>query len=405
MVIGVAAGHRSRPAIRPPTESFRQYVYARRVTSAWTKSAPWLRPTGFSTARRCVPSEGAAPPRGRIPPRACPFYHALMVRCPSGALSELAFVGTRREILRGFAEPSPSFERTSCRLYSPCRSHLYRRDSIGPLDGSCMNASFARHAQRPARGSARPRLLRLMIVIAAILIVSVLPATVRANNSETRPTIVLVHGAWASPPGWDMVVAGLQKDGFTTVTPMLGLLSIAEDVAIVRAVLDAISGPKILVGHSYGGIVISNAAYGRSDVLGLVFTAAFVPEQGESIFSLGADFHTSEAFNHFIWTGTPFASPAFIDPAFFAQFFCQDLNPNLEATLNAEQIPLNFSIAPTPSGPVAWHTLPSWYAISGKDLMIDPAEELFMAQRAGATTIVFPAASHAGGITHYATGF
>ncbi len=268
-----------------------------------------------------------------------------------------------------------------------------------------MNASFARHVERPARGSARPRLLRLMIVIAAILIVSVLPATAGASDSETRPTIVLVHGAWASPPGWDMVVAGLQKDGFTTVTPTLGLLSIAGDVAIVRAVLDGISGPKILVGHSYGGIVISNAAYGRSDVLGLVFTAAFVPDQGDSIFSLGAGFHTSEAFNHFIWTGTPFASPAFIDSAFFAQFFCQDLNPNLEATLNAEQIPLNFSIALTPSGPVAWHTLPSWYAVSGKDLMVDPAEELFMAQRAGATTVVFPAASHAGGITHYATGF
>src|SRR2546422_912694 len=120
---------------------------------------------------------------------------------------------------------------------------------------------------------------------------------------------------------------------------------------------------------------------------------------------LGAGFQTSEAFNHFIWTGTPFASPAFIAPAFFAQFFCQDLNPNLAATLNAEQIALNFSIALTPSGPVAWHTLPAWYALSGKDLMIDPAEGLFMAQRAGATTIVFPAASHAGGFTHYATGF
>src|SRR5205807_8001702 len=133
-------------------------------------------------------------------------------------------IGTRfcrhpaSHILRGFDEPSPSFERASCRLYSPCRSHLYRRDSIGRLEGSWMNASFGRHVERPARGSARPRLLRLVIVIAAILIVSVLPATARANNSETRPTIVLVHGAWASPPGWDLVVAGLQKDGFTTMT-------------------------------------------------------------------------------------------------------------------------------------------------------------------------------------------
>ena len=267
-----------------------------------------------------------------------------------------------------------------------------------------MNASFVPNAQRAVRGSTRSRLLRPMVVIAVVLMVSVLPTMARADSSE-RPTIVLVHGAWASSEGWDMVVAGLQKDGYRTATPTLGLQSIAEDVAIVRAALDNILGPKILVAHSYGGFVISNAASGRSDVLGLVFTAAFVPDQGDSIFSLGAGFHTSEAFNHFIWTGTPFASPAFIDPAFFAQFFCQDLNPNLEATLNAEQIPLNFSIALTPSGPVAWHTLPSWYAISGKDLMIDPAEELFMAQRAGATTIVFPAASHAGGVTHYSTGF
>src|SRR5207245_4200864 len=105
---------------------------------------------------------------------------------------------------------------------------------------------------------------------------------------------------------WRTGLAGLEKAGSATGTPTLDLLSIAEDVAIVRAVLDGISGPKILVGHSYGGIVISNAAYGRSDVLGLVFTAAFVPDQGDSIFSLGAGLHASEAFNHFIWTGTPF---------------------------------------------------------------------------------------------------
>src|SRR5437773_11946211 len=99
-----------------------------------------------------------------------------------------------------------------------------------------------------------------------------------------------------------MVVAGLQKDGFTTVTPTLGLLSIAGDVAIVRAVLDGFSGPQILVGHSYGGIVISNAAYGWRDVRGIVFTAAFVLDTGLSIFRLGAALHTSEAFNHSIGT-------------------------------------------------------------------------------------------------------
>jgi len=136
-----------------------------------------------------------------------------------------------------------------------------------------------------------------------------------------------------------------------------------------------------------------------------VFAAAFVPDESDTIFSLGAGFVTSGVFDHLIWTGAPFDSPALIDPAFFPQFFCQDLNPKLAATLSTEQMPLNFSIAGTPSGPVAWHTLPSWYAVSGKDLTIDPAEELFMAQRAGATTVVFPAASHVGGLTHYATGF
>jgi pimeloyl-ACP methyl ester carboxylesterase len=268
-----------------------------------------------------------------------------------------------------------------------------------------MKVAFAPPTQTAIRDPIRSPLHRIVIVLAIILSVSVLPATAHADGSGTSPTIVLVHGAWASSEGWDRVVAALQKDGYTTVVPTLGLLSIAGDVAIVRAALDNIPGPKILVAHSYGGIVISNAASGRPDVLGLVFSAAFVPDEGDSIFSLGAGFQTSEAFNHFIWTGAPFGSPAFIDPAFFPQFFCQDLNPKLAATLNAEQIPANFSIVLTPSGPVAWHTLPSWYAISGKDLIIDPAEQRFMAHRAGATTIEFSAASHAGGMTHYATGF
>src|SRR3989475_12175616 len=99
-----------------------------------------------------------------------------------------------------------------------------------------MNASFARLAKSAARGSVRPRPLRLMIVIAAVLIVSILPAMARADDSE-RPTIVLVHGAWASAPGWDMVVAGAPKDGVPTATPPPGLLSLADGVAIVRAVL------------------------------------------------------------------------------------------------------------------------------------------------------------------------
>lgn len=271
-----------------------------------------------------------------------------------------------------------------------------------------MKSESAPHVQGTINAASWPRPPRLVIVIAVLLMVCALPATALAGNAKAdslRPTIVLIHGAWAGPSGWDEVVAGLQRDGYTTSTPTLDLLSIDGDVAVVRAALDAIPGQKILVGHSYGGIVISNAAFGRSDVLGLVYTAAFVPDEGDSIVSLGAGFKPTEVLNHLIFTGEPFASPAFIDPAFFPQLFCQDLNPKLAATLNAAQRPINASILFSPSGPVAWHSLPSWYAVSGKDLVIDPAQQRWMAQRAGATTIEFPAASHAGGFTHYATGF
>src|SRR2546422_2047812 len=105
----------------------------------------------------------------------------------------------RREIPRGFAEPPSNFERASCCLYSPCRSHLYRRDSFGPLEGFWMDASFARHAPSAVRRSVRPRPLRLMIVISAVGIVSILPALGRADHFD-EPPIVLVHRAWAPPP-------------------------------------------------------------------------------------------------------------------------------------------------------------------------------------------------------------
>ncbi len=257
------------------------------------------------------------------------------------------------------------------------------------------------------RKSGRVLLRAIAIAIVVIFVVSV-PVLAReaTAQTETLPSIVLVHGAWAGPSGWSEVVERLQsKGGYSTVTPTLDLMSLDGDVATVRAALDSLTGQKLLVAHSYGGFVISNAAYGRSDVLGLVYSAGFVPDLGDTILSLGEGFVPSEAFNHLVFTGEPFASPAFIDPAFFPQFFAQDLNPNLAATLNAAQRPINAPILFTPSGPVAWHTLPSWYAVSGADLIIDPAQQRWMAQRAGATTIEFDEASHAGGFTHYSTRF
>jgi pimeloyl-ACP methyl ester carboxylesterase len=253
---------------------------------------------------------------------------------------------------------------------------------------------------------ARAQSSKIVIALAAcaLLLISMLPATTLAKPvlAGDRPTIVLVHGAWASPSGWDQVVAGLQKDGYATATPELDEATLSGDVATVRATLDAIPGDKILVAHSYGGMVISNAGAGRSDVRALVYTAGLVPDDGETAFSVQEGYRQSEALHHLIFDPFPFA---FIDPAFFPQFFCQDLSPKKAAELNAGQRPTGLGALTEPSGPVAWKTLPSWYAISGQDLIIDPAAQAFMSARAGATVVRFDDASHAGGYTHYASRF
>jgi pimeloyl-ACP methyl ester carboxylesterase len=251
----------------------------------------------------------------------------------------------------------------------------------------------------------RSRSVVIAVVAVALLALSVLPATAlasRALAAGNRPTIVLVHGAWASPSGWDQVVAGLGKDGYATAAPALDEVTLSGDVATVRSTLDAIPGNKILVAHSYGGMVISNAAYGRSDVLALVYTAALVPDEGETAFSVQDGYDQSEAIDHLIFDPFPFAS---IDPAFFPRFFCQDLSPKKAAELNAGQRATSLGALTEPSGPVAWKTLPSWYAISGQDLIIDPDAQVFMSQRAGSTVVRFDDASHAGAYTHYAARF
>jgi pimeloyl-ACP methyl ester carboxylesterase len=261
---------------------------------------------------------------------------------------------------------------------------------------------------RPADSNpARVRSTRIAVALAAsaLLALSVLPATVLAKpalGAGDRPTIVMVHGAWAGPSGWDQVAAMLQKDGYATVAPALDEATLSGDVATVRATLDAIPGRKILVAHSYGGMVISNAGYGRSDVLALVYAAGLVPEQGETAFSVQEGYDQSEALNHLIFDPFPFA---YIDPAFFPQFFCQDLSPKKAAELNAGQRPVGLGALTEPSGPVAWHSLPSWYAISSQDLVIDPDAQAFMSARAGSTVVRFDDASHAGAYTHYASRF
>jgi pimeloyl-ACP methyl ester carboxylesterase len=250
----------------------------------------------------------------------------------------------------------------------------------------------------------------MILAAAAIALIALATTTASAkagsgSTNDAKPTVVLVHGAFASPAGWERVAAALHKDGYETATPALGLDSLAGDVSIVQATLDSIGGDKILEGHSYGGFVISNAAVGRTDVLGLVYTAAYLPDTGETIESLGAGYVPPA----FLVPGHLVFAPSFphviIDPQYFRDDFAQDLNPNLAADLEAAQHPTSFAILGSASGPGAWHDLPSWYAVSGADRVIDPDLQRFMAKRAGSMVVQFDDASHAGGYTHYATRF
>jgi len=250
--------------------------------------------------------------------------------------------------------------------------------------------------------------LLLAIAMSALLLLATAPRMAAKDGtlgSAAVPTIVLVHGAWADETGWNDVVARLQKDGYHTATPRIGVTDPSADIATVRATLDTIAGPKILVGHSYGGYVVTNVASGRTDVQALVYTAAFTPDEGDTLQSLGAGYAPPAAFEHFVWTGAPFASLAYIDPVWFRHDFAQDLNPKAAAEMSGHQQPIAIPILVTPSGPAAWHSIPSWFAISGADRMIDPALQRAEASRIGARTVVFDDASHAGGFTHYSARF
>ena len=170
------------------------------------------------------------------------------------------------------------------------------------------------------RSAHRFRIGLLAAIFAVVALTPLGPSVLAHGNDRAaphRPTIVLVHGAWAGPAGWGQVAAELRWDGYRVVIPALGLADASADVAIVQTALDSIAGKKILVGHSYGGAVISQAAAGRTDVQALVYTAAFAPDEGESLVDLGAGYAPPAAFapGHLLFQGPPrSARPSSIRP-------------------------------------------------------------------------------------------
>jgi pimeloyl-ACP methyl ester carboxylesterase len=208
--------------------------------------------------------------------------------------------------------------------------------------------------------------------------------------SETTPTVVLVHGAFADASSWNGVIERLQAKGIRVTAPANPLRGIAHDSAYVASLLEQTEGPVVAVGHSYGGAVITNAAANATNVIGLVYVAAFAPEEGETLGAVEAGSKDSVLNSALVPRQYPTANggPAtefFIDSAKARDAFAGDLSDQEAALIAATQRPvaeLGFSEA---SGPPAWKDRPSWAVVATGDRASGTDVTRSMAERAGAT--------------------
>lgn len=215
-----------------------------------------------------------------------------------------------------------------------------------------------------------------------------------AKPDSDAMNIVLVHGAWADGSGWEGVYRSLRKENFPVTVVQNPTISLADDVQATRRTLATQNGPVILVGHSYGGAVITEAG-NDPKVVGLVYVAAWVPDKGESVSSL-----IDKLINSAPPGGPvpPILPPQdgylLLDKAKFPASFAADVDPERAAFMADAQVPWGLEgVTQTVSEP-AWRSKPSWSLVSTQDRMIPPAAQRFMSQRAGAT-VVEAAGSHA----------
>jgi pimeloyl-ACP methyl ester carboxylesterase len=225
-------------------------------------------------------------------------------------------------------------------------------------------------------------------------------STKSAAPNTPRPTVVLVHGAFADSSSWDAVTSRLQRWGYPVIGVANPLRGLSGDSAYVSSVLDTIPGPVILVGHSYGGAVITGAAAGHSNVKALVYIAAFAPDQGESGLAILGQYPGSRLPPALTVRAFPGGQDAYVNPADFRQVFAADVPAGRARLMAAGQRPVALAAFAEPSGTPAWKTLPSWYLVAGADHAIPPAAEQAMARRAGAHTEVIRGASHAVLVSH-----
>jgi pimeloyl-ACP methyl ester carboxylesterase len=211
------------------------------------------------------------------------------------------------------------------------------------------------------------------------------------QQDGSRPTVVLVHGAFADGSSWNGVIERLQAEGVEVTAPPNPLRGISDDSAYIGSLIEQIEGPVIAVGHSYGGAVITNAASGANNVVGLVYVAAFAPDEGERLGEIESDSRDSVLgtaqvpFQYPTGEGNETATEFAIDPEKLHDVFAADLPEEQSAVMAATQRPVSELAFSEPNGQPAWKKVPSWAVVASGDKAAGTDVVRSMAERAGAT--------------------
>jgi pimeloyl-ACP methyl ester carboxylesterase len=213
---------------------------------------------------------------------------------------------------------------------------------------------------------------------------------------DTRPSIVLVHGAWADGSCWSGVIERLQADGYHVTAAQFSLTSLADDVARLRQVLELQDGPAVVAGHSYGGQIVTALGADAPNAAGLVYIAAFALDEGESLGALLSQGPTPPALEHLFTDKQGFG---WLPEDDFVNHFAADVDPVHARVMYAVQQPLAGSAFTDVMSVPAWKSLPSWYLVATQDEAIPPDAERLFARRMGATTIEVPS-SHVAMVSH-----
>jgi len=214
-----------------------------------------------------------------------------------------------------------------------------------------------------------------------IILLVILTGTLTVRAQGDKPTIIFVHGIWADGTSWAAQIDALQNEGYPVISVQNPITSLADDVAATKRAIARAKGKVILVGHSWGGFVITQAG-NDPKVVALVYVAAFAPDAGESVPTLSANGPANDLAKYF----EPQDGFIYLSRAGVGTVFAQDLSSKQQDMIYATQIPASQTVFGDKSGEPAWKTKPSWYIVSKSDNAISPVLERFMSKRIKATT-------------------